>query len=74
MEVAGKDLAVDENTSTVQSATDTDEDMFSEDTSITEPRERDGHRRWEMEIARVYERTLVELGTSLDASGLGGFG
>lgn len=74
VEVAGKDVPVDENTSMVQSATDTDEDMFSEDTSITETREGGGHRRWEMDIARVYERTLVELGASLDTSGLGGFG
>ncbi|KAL9613152.1 MAG: hypothetical protein Q9167_002317 [Letrouitia subvulpina] len=73
VEVAGKDVAVDENTSTVQSATDTDDDMVSEDTSVTETREGGGHRRWEMDIARVYERTLVELGTSLDSSGLRGF-
>lgn len=29
------------------------------------------HGRWEMEIARVYEKTIVELGMSLDTSGLG---
>ena len=32
------------------------------------------HGRWEMEVARVYERTIVELGMSLDGSGMGGFG
>ena len=32
------------------------------------------HGRWEMEVARVYEKTIVELGVSLDASGMGGFG
>ena len=29
------------------------------------------HGRWEMEIARVYERTIVELGVSLDGNGTG---
>lgn len=28
------------------------------------------HGRWEMEIARVYERTIVELGLALDSSGM----
>lgn len=34
------------------------------------------HGRWEMEIARVYERTIVELGMALDVGspGSGGFG
>lgn len=34
------------------------------------------HGRWEMEIARVYERTIVELGKALDVGspGSGGFG
>ncbi len=34
------------------------------------------HGRWEMEIARVYERTIVELGMTLDVGnpGSGGFG
>lgn len=32
------------------------------------------HGRWEMEIARVYERTVVELGLALDTGTLGGGG
>lgn len=32
------------------------------------------HGRWEMEVARVYERTIVELGMSLGGSVIGGFG
>ena len=49
--------------------TDNDEDDFMEEMQV------DGnHGRWEMEVARVYERTIVELGVSLDTSGMGGFG
>ncbi|KAI9872079.1 MAG: hypothetical protein M1830_002088 [Pleopsidium flavum] len=31
----------------------------------------DGHGGWEMEVARVYERTIVELGDSLGVDGVG---
>ena len=34
----------------------------------------DGHDRWEMKIARVYERTLVDLGAALDISSNDAFG
>ena len=45
--------------------TDNDED------DVTEEMQPDGnHGRWEMEIARVYEKTIVELGVSLDTSGI----
>ena len=49
--------------------TDNDEDDVMEGMQV------DGnHGRWEMEVARVYEKTIVELGLSLDTTGMGGFG
>ena len=33
----------------------------------------EGSGKWEMDVARVYERTIVELGLSLDSFGVGGF-
>ena len=50
------------------STTDNDED------DVTEGMRLGGENgRWEIEVARVYEKTIVELGVSLDASGMGGF-
>ena len=50
---------------------DNDEDA-DEDDAMDGTQVEGNHGRWEMEVARVYERTIVELGMSLDASG--GFG
>lgn len=33
----------------------------------------EGSGKWEMDVARVYERTIVELGLSLDSFGVGNF-
>ena len=68
VEVAGHE----ENVTEPSSVNDTEHDITTddEDGTITE----DGmdmdsnHGRWEMEIARVYENTLIELGTSLQGS------
>ena len=50
-------------------AVSTEEDEGEEEMEV------EGHHgRWEMEIARVYERTVVELGSSLDGDGERGFG
>ena len=77
VEVAGKGGSVTDSGAVSRS------DMENEDESTTDHDEDDGmegmqlggnHGRWEMEVARVYEKTLVELGLSLDASGMGGFG
>lgn len=47
-------------------ASETDGHMTTDDDSIMEGSDiPDHHGRWEMEIARVYEKTIVELGTSL---------
>ena len=66
MEVAGKgeSLNGDHGYSTTDDAmTDTDDNMM-EDLEVE-----GNHGRWEMEIARVYEKTIVELGDALDTSG-----
>ena len=50
-------------------ATDTDGTLTTDDdTRMTDIDDSSGHDRWEMEIARVYERTLVDLGAALDMS------
>ncbi|KAL9104527.1 MAG: hypothetical protein Q9163_000558 [Psora crenata] len=69
VEVAGKG----HNVTATDRSTQTDDDVDYEDDDATiEGINIDGnHSRWEMEIARVYEKTIVELGTSLDNSGSG---
>lgn len=66
VEVAGKDGSVTE----AGSATETDVDMSSEDGDVTVDglQVEDDPGKWEMEVARVYEKTIVELGASLDTS------
>ena len=55
-------------------ATDTEDRLTTDDGNDDEDDAMDGtqvggnHGRWEMEVARVYERTIVELGMSLDTS------
>ena len=59
VEVAGKGGSVTDNESVARS-------NFTTDDEAVEGMQVDGnHGRWEMEIARVYERTIVELGVSL---------
>ena len=48
---------------------DDDDDITTEGTDVE-----GNHGRWEMEVARVYERTLVEMGTSLENDGGVGLG
>lgn len=72
VEVAGKGRQMIEAESGVQTDDDltTMEEAFgdSEGTSLEE-----NHGRWEMEVARIYEKTIVELGSSFDmaAGGVG---
>ena len=76
VEVAAKGESVTNVGSVAQ--TDTEDGFTTNDNNDDEDDAMDGtqvegnHGRWEMEVARVYERTIVELGMSLDASG--GFG
>ncbi|MCJ1453838.1 hypothetical protein MMC28_004187 [Mycoblastus sanguinarius] len=71
VEVAGKGGSATDFGSAVQTEDDLttdDDDEAMQDVQLEENR-----GRWEMEVARVYEKTLVELGVSLDTSGIGTF-
>lgn len=71
VEVAGKGGSVTDNESVPRSGFDTGTD-FTTDDDVNEAVEgmqvNGNHGRWEMEIARVYEKTIVELGLSLTTS------
>ncbi|MCJ1388543.1 hypothetical protein MMC18_001390 [Xylographa bjoerkii] len=54
--------------------TDIDEGLTTDDDMMEGLEEDANHGRWEMEIARVYERTLVDLGAALDSSDNNGYG
>ncbi|KAL8853554.1 MAG: hypothetical protein Q9221_001540 [Calogaya cf. arnoldii] len=74
VEVAGKDGSLaDISTASQSKMTDTEDDfnMTTEDEDMEVLEDENSHRRWEMDIARVYERTIVELGIALDTSGPG---
>ena len=49
------------------STTEADTEMGNGDDDDDDEDEDDHHRIWEMEVARVYERTIIELGIALDA-------
>ncbi|KAL9132223.1 MAG: hypothetical protein Q9217_000027 [Psora testacea] len=71
VEVAGKEQDVSETESIAQMDGDITTD--NDDVATMDKLEMDGKDgRWEMEIARVYEKTIVELGASLNSSGTGG--
>jgi len=63
---AGRPSKTDDNFTT---DVDDDDDDAMEGLQIEE-----NHGRWEMEIARVYEKTIVELGMELETSGTGSLG
>ncbi|MCJ1476452.1 hypothetical protein MMC13_005118 [Lambiella insularis] len=70
--VAGKNGSLDDVTRVT--GTEGDEDLVT-DTDTMEGLEGGAdHGRWEMEIARVYERTIVDLGIFLDASSNNSYG
>ena len=65
------------STTDAGSATQTEEDFTTDidDVDVMEEVRIDGnHGRWEMEIARTYENTIMELGMILDTSGASAFG
>ena len=69
VEIAGKDGSIDAASGTMATMTDTEKDLVTDNDDAVKDREDDlGHGIWEMELARVYERTLVELGESLGFS------
>ena len=67
VEAAGEDSSVLDAHTMSQAETDDDFNMTETD-DIEQPDGVGAYRRWEMEIARVYERTIVELGRSLDTA------
>ncbi|KAL8876940.1 MAG: hypothetical protein Q9198_004947 [Flavoplaca austrocitrina] len=74
VEAAGKDESLpDVSTVTQSRMTDTEDDFNvttgDEDMDVVE--DENSHRRWEMDIARVYEKTIMELGMALDVADSG---
>ena len=79
VEVAGQAGSMTDTGDVLRFNTETEDDCTTEndEDDVMEEMQPDGnHGRWEMEIARVYEKTIVELGLSLATSGPGieGFG
>ena len=75
VEVAGKGGSVTDTESITRSNVDTEDDLtsdYDEDDAMEGIQVDGNHGRWEMEVARVYEKTIVELGVSLDNSGMAG--
>ena len=68
---AGKDRSIDERSRVIE----TDENMTTDDDVVMDGTETgEEHGGWEMDVARVYERTIVDLGAALDVSGGGALG
>ena len=77
VEVAGQAGSVTDTGDLSRFHTETEDDCTTDDDEddVMEDMQPDGnHGRWEMEVARVYEKTIVELGVSLDTAGIEGFG
>jgi len=72
-EVAGKGGSVTHAGSAGQTEDEMTPDNDSTDDAMEDLQVEGNHGRWEMEIARVYEKTIVELGLSLEL-GTDGFG
>lgn len=72
VEVAGKGGSKVESASEISSQAETEDESMTDDNETMEALLDGGHGRWEMEIARVYEGTIVELGVSLETSGVDG--
>lgn len=71
VEVAGRGGDINEIDNGARSQLPTDDEYpTDDDTDAMRDEEVDGvSAGWEMEIARIYERTLVELGATLNPSG-----
>ena len=75
MDVSRKSGDIDDRSVSLNTQTEDEEDFTTdEDMDIDGPESKSSHIWWEMAVARVYEKTIIELGTSLDVSGPGGFG
>ena len=76
VEVAGQAGSVTDTGDVLRFITETEDDCTTdneEDDGNEEIQPDENHGRWEMEVARVYEKTIVKLGVSLDTSGIEGF-
>ena len=76
VEVAGRGASLTDTESVARSDTEREDDFTTDndEDDIMEGMRVDGnHGRWEMEVARVYEKTIEELGLSLDTTGMGLF-
>lgn len=73
VEVAGKGGSTVDSASEIKSQAEAEDEFMTDDSENIKALLDEGHGRWEMEIARVYERTIVELGVSLETSGVDGF-
>lgn len=70
VEVAGKDGSLVHEGTVAKVQTDTEDDFnMTTDDGTDGLEDESSHRRWEMDIARVYEKTIVELGLALDTTG-----
>ena len=77
VEVAATGGSVTDTESIARSDAETEDDFapdHDEDDGMGEIPAVGHHGSWEMEVARVYEKTIVELGLSLDTYGMGRFG
>lgn len=79
VEVAGKGTEGDtsQGEGPDMSATEEEEEDYNESTDVdmdVDGDDRDGPTSLEMELARVYERTIVELGETLAPDGVGSAG
>lgn len=66
VEVAGTGENIANSPSGIMSQTETEEEPMTDDSETMEAVPDGDDGRWEMEVARVYERTIVELGDSLE--------
>ena len=75
VEVAAKEGNVTNSQSIQHLTSDDDTTMEDDATDYEDDRDNpgEGQGNWEMEVARVYEKTIVLLGESLDPSATGGF-
>ncbi len=73
VEAAGKEggLADPKGGSLTETDTEDDFNTTSDDDGVENLEDEGSYRRWEMDIARVYEKTIVELGMALDTSPIG---
>lgn len=73
VEATGREGSLADPKSVSLTETDTEDDFntTNDDDDVKNLEDEGSYRRWEMDIARVYEKTFVELGMALDTSPIG---